>query len=123
MSKYRTTVEIIRSGQPEPYADTEYVVQVTFERTTYQDGDQTFHPYFMAEESALRNLRKVDGFIERKRGERREGEGYMDADFATYLDYVKPIDHEPGEVYAQENYLLGPLASIWEFRTVSRYTD
>src|SRR5262245_61297889 len=111
--KYRMTEEIIRAGQPRAYADTEYVCQVSFEHTSFQNPND-FVPFYMDKEDAFRKLKHVNGFVERRRNERREGETHMDADFATYLDYVKPINPTTADKIIDGGDPSQELASIWE---------
>jgi hypothetical protein len=114
MSKSRITTEVVRAGQSRPYADTEYVVQVTFEFCGQLSKD--FQPSYTSKNYALLRLAKINGFVSTPKAERKDH-------FETYLDYVKPI--EPKR--ASEVIPLGDpdqeVAYIWEFRTVSPFTD
>jgi hypothetical protein len=115
-TKYRITVEVLRSGQPRPYADTEFVCRVTFEETKWNDPSYELHPWPMTIDTALRYLEKVDGWV----GTDRRSSGYLD----TYLDYFimcEPIVTAADLIkYGDPN---SKMSHIWEFRTVSPYTD
>lgn len=117
MSKYRTTLEVLRSGQPRPYADTEYVARVSFERTDiFRPKDLEFHPAYMSMEIALSKLKGVEGYTERKRS--GGNDWHM-----TYLDYVKMIDVKTADMVLKGGDPHQLVAYIFEFRTVTPYTD
>lgn len=120
---HRITIETLRSGQPRPYADSEHVVRVTLEHVpyafqamgTWKVGE--WAPQFTTQDSAMEILKGLRcGFISTSKMGRSDP-------FQTYLDYLRPLDAEAGGMYGMKHNLKGELASIWEFRTVSPFTD
>lgn len=91
MTKMKHTV--LRSGQPRPYANTEYVVLCEFD----QPLSETEVRVFFLQHTKI-------GFTNTPRIGRKDH-------FDTYLDYLRPIN------------LIDGKADRWEFRTVSPYTD
>jgi hypothetical protein len=106
----RLTVIHIRGGQPRAYADSEQVNQLKFEYQPWIIGEghsDDWEPAKLTPERVIEWARVAQvGYTNRLYGERREGEGMMEAAFATYLDYIREVS--PG---------------VWEIRTVSPYTD
>lgn len=100
MSKHRYTVEVLRSGQPRPYADSRYAARVTLEwqgMSGYKDKNAPFVPWIIKENQAREYLRKIPcGFTD------AEPEGW----WSTRLSYLREI--EPG---------------VWEFETITPFTD
>lgn len=113
----RVTTEILRAGQPRAYADSETVARVTFESTRWDSSsDRELHPSFLSEETASRRLLGLQcGFCERRRGGGHPLE--------TYLDYLRPVDGRPASEVIQYGDPDQIVASVWEFRVVSPFTD
>lgn len=102
----RITTTIVRSGQPRPYADTERVVRLTFERFGYVS--KNWSEWLVDEKQARLAARgSMVGFIDRQRKDA--------GPFDSYLDYMKPLG--PIET------LAGMHSAQWEFRVVSPFTD
>jgi len=129
MSKYRVTWEVLRSGQPRPYADTEYVVKVIFEHVPWNSKTKDFEPWYMDDDQAREELAKIPGWSSTTRGTWRNH--YLDSvkllpwcnHFDTYLDYVKPLQVITADLVIPHGDPKQEMAAIWEFRTVSPYTD
>jgi len=112
---YRVTVEILRSGQPGPYQDTEYVCMVMFEHVPWNTKTGEFEPHYYRESDVPRELQRIPGFI---------GERNPDDPFATKLDYIKGV----GTPVTAADLIEGgdphsKMWHTWEFRTISRFTD
>lgn len=102
----RITTTIVRSGQPRPYADTERVVRLTFERVGYLS--KNWNEWLVGEKQARLAARgSLVGFIDRQKKDA--------GPFDSYLDYMKPL--EPIETSEEVR------SAQWEFRVVSPYTD
>ena len=114
--KYRTTQEVIRSGQPRPYADTESVSQITFEMTSYKDQN-TFTKHYMSKEAAIDMLKRIRpyGFVENERDSKNP--------FASYLEYIRPVDPTSAASIIPKGDPNQQVASIWEFKVVTPFTD
>lgn len=112
-SRNRITWDVIRSGQPAPYRDSEYVVQVTLEFIPY--GGEAWEPWFMDAKQIKCTLRGIPGFVEVYRSDKgREWH-------QSYVDYIRPLDEK-----AYGNWQSGEVemrASRWEFNVISPYTD
>lgn len=108
MTKQRWTLEVLRSGQPRAYADSETVARVTFEYTPWNSETGEFEPWPISEKSAREQLSGMRcGFVATPKSEA----GFL----GTYLDYLRPVDDRPEDPSGK--------ASVWEFRTVHPYTD
>ena len=99
-------ITIVRSGQPAPYADSEYVAQITFQRND--------DPEFLTEQQASEALQQLSeteptGYIATKRNDPERDH------FDSYLRYLNPVDQRP--------FSNPPVASTWEFCVVTPYTD
>jgi hypothetical protein len=116
----RYTIETLQSGQPRAYADTVHVVRVTFEWTG-AFANEPLGPNWMSEEAARNRLKTLPcGFMDTKRADA----GFL----GNYLEYLRPVDPKTAkEVVAEQRFpLYAPdaiLASTWEFKVVSPFTD
>lgn len=107
MTKERTTVEHLYSGQPRPYADSRHGVQVTFEVTDYKTGE--FIPWDLQEEAVRKRLLGMNcGFTEftyppkLPEGEKPTASDY----FRSRLDFLRKVS--PG---------------VWVFQVTDAFTD
>lgn len=93
----RVVTNVVRSGQPRPYADTEHVVQLIFETFNGKDWElQSVTEEYARDIAAGLKC----GYIGRKKNEA----GF----FCTYLEYFRRVDE---------------TGAVWQFKTVSPYTD
>lgn len=100
MSKLITTVDIIRSGQPRPYADSVYEYLVSAEYYWDSTNGLKLSPtYAMSEEEALAALQTLRSS---KRWVPKEGKEW----YETYLDSI--IEGPPG---------------VWTITIVEPYID
>lgn len=115
--KYRFTIEVLRSGQPRPYADTEHVARVTFEHTDWKTPRGPFEPWYMTEDIAQDYLSiPGSGYVRATRKETKDW-------YSTYLDYVRPLDAKSASEVIDGGDPNRKVASVWEFRTVTPFTD
>ena len=116
--KHRFTVETLASGQLRPYADTIHHVRVTFEHVPWNSKSGELEPWFMGEDAVRGDLEMMPlaGFTSKTRGD-----VYSWSD--TYLEWLKPIDGKPASEVIPHGDPKQICASVWEFRTVSPYTD
>lgn len=108
----------LAAGQPAPYADTEHVVTLHFERITPL-GALVYRDYPVTEEQAMKAAEAFPCGFTRVLGSERKGH------FDTYLDYFRSIG--PAEARDDTGRLSLSTGKIycakWKFRTVSPYTD
>ena len=118
MSKRRVTIEVLRSGQPRPYADSESITRVTFEWVHMFLGGEMQEDYM--DEATVRSRLTRLGLLPDlpTRSERKHG---LDG----YIDYVKPIDPRVAKDVMPHPYgdPTRTVGHIWEFRIVSPYCD
>jgi hypothetical protein len=122
---WRNTFTVVRSGQPRAYADTEYVARITFEHCSPYGPAETrnmWQPQRVDEQRARAAARSFFGYIDTTAKERKH---MLD----PYLDYFKPIDagrvDRTGRIdrTGRESPDGVFVAAVWEFRTVSPFTD
>lgn len=122
--EWRVTFHVVRSGQPRPYADSEYVAMLCFEcKTPYGPAEtrNTYLPQMVSEERARQAARSFFGYIDVTAKERKHG-------LDPYLDYFKPVEPKYIDRFGREcsSGELGDAelrASTWTFRTVTPFTD
>jgi hypothetical protein len=115
--KHRITIDTIQSGQPEPWGAHILVVQVAFEWTPPLKPGSDFVPQFMSPDTARSYLKNLPiGFVENERHERRDP-------FQSYLDYLKLIDPKSADQVIPNGDPHQALASTWEFKVVTPFTD
>jgi hypothetical protein len=114
-SKRRVTVEIIRSGQPRAYADTETLARLTFEKQP-QYGPGSKDPDAPFEPRTYKQQPMIDMMIRetvKPAIKALVGNFYEETDIDPRPDWASPmlkrlIEVEPG---------------VWEVLIVSAYTD
>lgn len=104
--KWRVTSEILKSGQPRPYADSQYVGRLTIEwqgMTAYKNPDAPFIPNggLLKGAGTVTVKKFVQAFIHDFVDDKKEGNWA-----SPRLDYIKEV--EPG---------------VYEARIVLPYTD
>lgn len=117
--EWRVTFHVIRSGQPRPYADTEYVAQVRFEhKTPYttEEKRNEWQSLMVNEQQARMAAQAFFGYMPVTKNERG---GWWE----SYLDYFKPIDGKHVDRFGRDNPEGELRATAWEFRTVTPFTD
>lgn len=115
--KERITIEYVAGGQPGPYADTRDIVRVQFERTDPMKvgPDLPFIPSYMGEEAAVQHLLGLGcGFVTKQ-----ERKSHWD----TYLEYLKPINPKKASEIIPYGDPSQEVSDIWEFKTVTPFTD
>lgn len=117
MSTLRYTLKTIRSGQPRAYADSERVVQIHLENDDWRNPG-TLKPMYVDESRAKEIARQLplSGFIKTLSHERGHG-------LESYLDYFRPLDATTSDKIIPHGDPKQTVASIWEFRVVSPFTD
>jgi hypothetical protein len=95
---------ILRSGQPQAYADTECVAIIEFAFIPYAGPLEWKQELVNEERVRAIAPHLMLGFTNKKRN---EGDWWD-----TYLDYLRPLEADDKG-----------FASAWEFRTVTCYTD
>lgn len=102
----RITTTVIKAGQPRPYADSEHIEQIKLEMYIAYGKEPGWKPYGVTKDKAVALIVALRGggpFV--MKAERQHG-------LDSYLDYFSPVDTE-------DDF----NASVWEYRTVSPFTD
>ncbi len=109
LSIYRTTVSILQSGQPRPYADSVYHTLVTFEQ---QEEGGAWAPRLINETS-------IGGMLHSNPDVRYSSKTKADAAWhETYLERITMLDTQPA-------YPGSPSksASKWEIKVIQPFLD
>lgn len=107
----RYTVEVVKSGQPRPYADTIYHVRVTLEKREEWRGSTEWEPNAGITEEAARYI--IGGLR------------------CGFTDFIYPVRNLAGEnISTTEDYYRTRLdwiketaPGVWEFHTTTAFTD
>lgn len=113
----RYTVELLASGQPRAYADSEYHVRIIFEWNGWNSKEPGFVPCYVSEESArlFAKALPASGYTDKVA---KDCEWYE-----TRLDWFKAMDPKPASEIILHGDPKQVLGSVWEFHTTSPYTD
>lgn len=111
----RVTYQVIRSGQPRAYADTEFVGRIVVEHQPWfpRGHEPEWKPFGVSEEVARRLAfaNSVDGVAPPF----RKDAGFL----GSYLEYFVPIS-ENTSVVPQTGRVS---SSIWEWKIITPFTD
>lgn len=110
----RVVYQVVKSGQPRAYADSEYVGRVVVEAQKWRPaGEGPWEPFGVSEEAARR---LAFAFNARPEGPPLKNEaGFME----SYLEYFRPV----GEDTTVLSHSGRVSSSVWEWSIVTPFTD
>lgn len=112
---HRITVRVLRAGQRAAYADSETHTVIVSESVNY--GSNEFTPWPITEREAMAAARAAPcGFISRRKDEREHG-------LESYLDSFLPRHPERRDSFGAPSETAELRSWIWDFVTVSPFTD
>lgn len=111
MNAYHYITRVLKSGQPRPYADSEFEWELEFLQ------GEPVEPRYLSEAAARRHAELLPvGFVKTSKSERSHG-------LLPYLDYFVPV--EPKKISEVNPKLKAEtvVAYKWRFKVVSPFCD